>query len=377
VRTKRRSRLAAAAAAMIGVSTFGLIGPGAIAQTDPAVVSNQYAPSVFEVTSQYCNGLPRGTGTAFVIGPRKLLTNAHVIGVADPIVGLKNRDGRVLTGRVTQFGGDDWDLAIIETDEDLPVALNFADPAALVEGQAITVLGFPRGRYSVSSGILNSFEADPSIPARSVGRTDAAVDSGNSGGPAITTNGEVVGVVSAVDLSGITRPGLFLTREAYNAAFAAPVGRSADWCRIGRPLSAGQLSTGALGFRTVTRRGFSAQLPLNLLTEVDESDPTSPEWSTKDGWFSVYIFELPDGLTPRQSEIDLVDYYTRPSISFGSPVVRLRTFDMAIALKDGTRRRISYRFGRGTGWGMIIDYVPEGPGVERVVAKISAGFKSR
>jgi hypothetical protein len=379
VRVKRRSRLALAAAAVIATGTFGLVGsaPGALAQTDPAAVSNQFAPSVFEVTSQYCNGLPRGTGTAFVIGPRKLVTNAHVIGVADPVVGLKNRDGRELTGRVTQFGGDDWDLAIIETDEDLPTALNFADPAALTEGQAITVLGFPRGRYSVSSGILNSFEKDPELPARAIGRTDAAVDSGNSGGPAITGTGEVVGVVSAVDLSGITRPGLFLTRDAYTAAFAAPITRSANWCAVGAPLSAGQLSTGALGFRTVTRSRFSASLPLNLLTEVDESDPTSPSWQTKDGWFGVYVFELPSGLTPRQSEIDLVEYYTRPGVSFGTPVVRARTFDMAAAMKDGTRRRIAYRFSRGQGWGMIIEYVPGGPGVERVVSKIAAGFKAR
>jgi hypothetical protein len=375
---KPKRRRALATAVLVGAGSLGLVGtaPGAGAQ-DAAAVSTQYAPSVFEVTTQFCNGLPRGTGTAFVIGPRKLLTNQHVIGSADPIVGLKNRDGRALNGRVTQFGGNDWDLAIIETDEDLPPALNLADPNLLTEGQPITVLGFPRGRYSVSSGILNSFEKATDIPARSIGRTDAAVDSGNSGGPAITTNGEVVGVVSAVDLSGITRPGLFLTREAYNDAFAAPRLRDANWCNIGGPLSAGQLSTGALGFRTVSRRQYSAQLPLNLLTEIDENDPTSPYYSTKDGWFSVSIFELPAGLTPRQSEIDLVEYYTVPGVSFGTPVTRLRTFDMAAAMKDGTRRRIAYRFSRGTGWGMIIDYIPDGPGVERVVSKIAAGFKAK
>ena len=143
---------------------------------------------------------------------------------------MTDRTGRAIAGRVTSIGGDDWDIATITTTEDLPPALNLADSSKLSEGQSLTVLGYPRGRYSVSSGILNAFESFDGATNREIARTDAAVDRGNSGGPALTAAGEVAGIVSSVDVSGITRPGRLLTGTAYRAAMTLPKIPAADWC---------------------------------------------------------------------------------------------------------------------------------------------------
>lgn len=379
-----RRKAAAVVGAVVLMAGSAAVTPGvpglevaAQAQViDAAALSARLGPSVFEVEVDNCSGLPRGTGTAFVIGPRQLITNSHVIGSGAPEVRLTNKDGRAISGTVVAFGIRDWDLAVIETTEDLPPALAFADPAALVEGQPVTVVGYPRGRYSVASGLINSFETAPGATNREIGRTDTAVDSGNSGSPVLTAAGEVAGIVSSVDLSGITRPGRLLTRNAVTAGLTTPDPFPAGWCAPSAPISAARLTAPALRVTTVRRSGYSVRLPVGLLTETGIDDDGDPYWETPNSEVNTVIFTLPSDLTPRQAALDLTEYYDAPGVTFAAPVVGARRMEMVVVLKNGRHRRTSYRWGARRGFGMITNYTPS-ERTNQVVATMNSSLTVR
>ncbi|ELY98235.1 peptidase S1 and S6 chymotrypsin/Hap [Natrialba chahannaoensis JCM 10990] len=145
-------------------------------------------------------GDPGGIGSGFVVGDH-VVTNAHVVGDANDVE-LQFRDEEWREGEVV--GTDSHsDLAAIAVD-DLPEitdGLSFAadDP---VIGQEVVVLGNPLGLdASLSQGIVSGVDRQlPSptgfaIPAAI--QTDAPVNPGNSGGPLVSLDGDVLGVVFA------------------------------------------------------------------------------------------------------------------------------------------------------------------------------------
>ena len=87
------------------------------------------------------------------------------------------------------------------------------DSDALKVGSAVVAIGTPLGEYadSVTAGIISAKDRTITV-ASDTGRggqqmtgllqTDAAVNPGNSGGPLINANGEVIGIVDATDASG-------------------------------------------------------------------------------------------------------------------------------------------------------------------------------
>lgn len=141
------------------------------------------------------------TGSGFVVAPDRLVTNAHVVaGVDRPVVELP--DSTALEGRVVYFDAVD-DLAVIAVDGLAADPLDIAPNLAV--GDRGVVQGYPYGGpfTSTSAGVLGVSTAR--VPDaygagganREVYSLAAAVRPGNSGGPLLTTDGRVAGVIFA------------------------------------------------------------------------------------------------------------------------------------------------------------------------------------
>lgn len=181
-----------------------LLGPGVdpappVALDDPEL--ERAAASVARVSgTAYACG--RGsTGSGFVIAPDRVVTNAHVVaGVDTPLVELPGVPAR--EGRIVYFDPVD-DLAVIAVDDLGAEPLPFT--STLPAGAAAAIEGYPHGGpfTMVTAGVQSTGSATvPDIYGdswnpREIYSLEAEVRPGNSGGPLLTADGAVAGVVFA------------------------------------------------------------------------------------------------------------------------------------------------------------------------------------
>ncbi|MEW2570446.1 MarP family serine protease [Streptomyces sp. NPDC047070] len=177
---------------------------------DPALATSPVAGraqrSIVKVTgtAQSCGKVLEGTG--FVFGQRRVMTNAHVVGgVDEPYVQIGG-EGTRLAAKVVLY---DWerDIAVLDVPELQAPVLQFSSRPAVRSDGAI-VAGFPEnGSYTINAArVRGPITANgPDIYHRGTVKREvyslfATVRQGNSGGPLLTPDGKVYGVVFAKSL---------------------------------------------------------------------------------------------------------------------------------------------------------------------------------
>ena len=188
--------------------------PAAVPAEDQALL-DAYSRAVIDVVDRVGSAVVKldvkangsrshaGSGSGVIVAPDGLvLTNSHVVGGASSLR-VTTVEGRKLAARVV--GDDpDTDLALVRIDASVTLpAATLGDSKRLKRGQLVIAIGNPLGFEStVTTGVVSALGR--SLRART-GRliddliqTDAALNPGNSGGPLVSSRGEVVGINTAV-----------------------------------------------------------------------------------------------------------------------------------------------------------------------------------
>lgn len=227
------------------------------------------------------------SGSGFVYDTQgHIITNAHVILDAREIL-VTFSDGYVASATVV--GEDDFsDLAVIKVDVDpsrlLPVTFGNSDD--VVVGQSTVAIGNPFGlRSSMTTGIVSA--TGRTLPSNNlinpgildiysnpaIIQIDAAVNPGNSGGPILNLNGEVIGIATAIRSE---------TGSFQGIAYAVPVNTIARV--VPQLISTGRVAYPWLGIRTLpSEPGVSVpalaeewNLPVTQGVMIQEVIPNSP-----------------------------------------------------------------------------------------------------
>jgi putative serine protease PepD len=182
-------------------STVTTVTTGATRPTSGNAISQLYeraAPAVVEIQAG------NASGTGFVIDSEgRVVTNQHVVGDNDTVE-VSFADDQEEQGRVIATDPS-TDLAVIEVDLSghnvTPVTLGSSGDVEV--GDPVYAIGNPFGlERSITAGIVSALDRDITAPndftINGVIQTDAPVNRGNSGGPLLNAQGEVIGVVSQI-----------------------------------------------------------------------------------------------------------------------------------------------------------------------------------
>jgi len=323
-----------ATTAMLDRPTTNLASPSPVPPDDQALL-DAYSRAVIDVVERVGPAVVRldvaserrrdGTGSGVVVAPDGLvLTNSHVVGNAARVTAT-TVDGRSLTARVV--GDDpDTDLALVRVDA--PVTLPAAplgNSKLLKRGQLVIAIGNPLGFEStVTTGVVSALGR--SLRARSgrliddVIQTDAALNPGNSGGPLVSSHGEVVGINTALIMGA---QGICFAVASNTASFVL-----GELVRHGRVRRA-YIGIAAQQFTLSRRRRHAAGLAQESAVMVASIEPGSP--AERAGLLGGDIILALDGVVITGAD-DLIRVLAGDKIG--------RTVELEV-LHNGSRRMLS------------------------------------
>jgi len=171
-----------------------------------AQAAQRIANSVVTISSSVDGGVTEGeaTGTGVVVtSGGEILTNAHVVeGASEVRVRFAGDTEPVIATVLAADAGND--LALLQVNAAGLTAATFAKPGSVRVGDQVVAIGYALaldGGPSVTTGIVSALRRTiftDSGALNSLIQTDAAISSGNSGGPLVNMRGEVVGINTAV-----------------------------------------------------------------------------------------------------------------------------------------------------------------------------------
>ena len=152
--------------------------------------------SVVSISCSYRGGSSTGTGV-ILTESGYIVTNCHVVEDAETIQILLH-DDRVLTGELVGMDAVS-DLAVLWVDADDLTCAQLGDSSVLRVGDSVVAIGDPLGmelRGTMTDGIVSAINRDVTVNGRVMNliQTNAALNSGNSGGPLLNCYGQVVGI---------------------------------------------------------------------------------------------------------------------------------------------------------------------------------------
>jgi S1-C subfamily serine protease len=207
----------------------------------PLQIYEKAAAGVVEVRATFSgagsSASGQGLGSGFLVSSDgDIITNAHVVmneGRAASSVEVVFRSPNDSSGssanvKATLVGGDEaTDVALLKVDPSQVPALHplpLGDSASVFVGEPVVAIGSPLGlSFTLTSGIVSATSRNLQAPDGSVIpdgiQTDAAINSGNSGGPLIDSAGKVIGVNTQI----ITQSG-----GSQGLGFAVPIATAVD-----------------------------------------------------------------------------------------------------------------------------------------------------
>lgn len=231
-------------------------------------VVDRITPSVVTVLSTIDDGMSSGSGTGtgvVVTSDGEILTNAHVVDGATSVRVLLNGAIDPIEARVLALDIGN-DLALLKVDRTGLKPAVFATPESIRIGDEVVAIGFALnldGGPTVTRGIvsaLNRTLVNEDGALDGLIQTDAAISSGNSGGPLLNIRAQIIGINTAVfQSSGVV--------AANNVGFAISVSEVLPVIQELRAVANGQPRIeGYLGVELVPRSDGGRGAVINLVT---------------------------------------------------------------------------------------------------------------
>ena len=177
--------------------------------------------STIQTNSFYGTSSGTATGSGFILTEDGyVITNCHVIDGATA-VSVTTHDGTEYPAQI--IGSDATnDVAVLKVEATGLQAVTLGSSDSLITGDMVVAIGNPLGTLSATQtvGYVSGKDRDVTTDGSIISmiQTDAAINSGNSGGPLFNTNGEVVGITTA-KYSGTTGSGASIE----GIGFAIPI----------------------------------------------------------------------------------------------------------------------------------------------------------
>jgi 2-alkenal reductase len=187
---------------------------GVVKAVAPAVVTvvNQLKPTTDLFGDQIPGGKAEGTG--FIIDRKgDIVTNNHVVD-GEQSLSVVFENGKKVSATLVR-ADPLTDLAVIRVSTPVKTTLRFAPATSLQPGEPVMAIGSPLGQFrnSVTAGVLSAtgrtIDEPNGVVLHDMIQTDAAINQGNSGGPLLDAQGEVVGVNTAITRGADTSTNIF------------------------------------------------------------------------------------------------------------------------------------------------------------------------